>query len=227
LPEDADPVYVDEEHCSVSRYNEYFGEGNNENYMTSTAIKAVYAGLLRNARTVTYKLYDEATGEVILSDVIYRVGKAYAGGGSGVPANVELEISPEEYGLLANGKYRMEFEFFKNTPAEGEKAKEEDTYSFSFTVDYEAPVLEDARVRFYNYKDGNKEKQRIYLDLDVYDNHYAQALMVCYRKKDANGDDFLQLATEYPTPVRKGNRNGTTTVSVEVTDIYERYGNQL
>ena len=227
LPDDADPVYVDEEHCSVSRYNEYYGEGNTENYMTSTAIKAVYAGLLRNARAVTYKLYDEATGEVILSDVIYRVGKAYSGGGSGTPANVELEISPEEVGLLANGKYRMEFDFFKDTPEEGEKAREEDTFSFSFTVDYEAPVLEDARVRFYNYKDGNKEKQRIYLDMDVYDNHYAQALMVCYPMTNAEGEVVLQLATEYPTPIRKGVKNGTTTVSVEITDIYEQYGDQL
>jgi len=37
----------------------------------------------------------------------------------------------------------------------------------------------------------------------------------------------LQLATEYPTPIRKGNKNGTTTVSVEITDIYEKYGSQL
>ncbi len=227
LPDDADPVYVDEEHCSVSRYNEYYGEGNTENYLTSTAIKAVYAGLLRNARAVTYKLYDEATGEVVLSDTVNRVGKAYAGGGSGVPANVELEISPEAEGLVANGKYRMELEFFKDTPKEGERADEDDTFTFSFTVDYEAPVLEDARVRFYNYKENNKDKQRIYLDLDVYDNHYAQALMVCYPTTDAEGEVVLQLATEYPTPIRNGNKNGTTTVSVEITDIYEQYGDQL
>ena len=227
LPDDADPVYVDEEHCSVSRYNEYYGEGNTQNYLTSTAIKAVYAGLLRNARVVTYKLYDEATGEVVLSDTVNRVGKAYAGGGSGTPANVELEISPEAEGLVANGKYRMELEFFKDTPQEGERADEEDTFTFSFTVDYEAPVLENARVRFYNYKENNKDKQRIYLDLDVYDNHYAQALMVCYPTTNAEGEVVLQLATEYPTPIRNGNKNGTTTVSVEITDIYEQYGDQL
>ena len=227
LPEDADPVYVDEEHCSVSRYNEYYGEGNTENYLTSTAIKAVYAGLLRNARAVTYKLYDEATGEVILSDTVNRVGKAYSGGGSGVPANVELEISPEAEGLVANGRYRMELEFFKDTPAEGERADEDDTFTFTFTVDYEAPVLENARVRFYNYKENNKDKQRIYLDLDVFDNHYAQALMVCYPTTTAEGEVVLQLATEYPTPIRNGNKNGRTTVSVEITDIYEQYGDQL
>ncbi len=227
LPDDADPVYVDEDKASVSRYNIYYGEGAAENYMTSTAIKAVYAGLLRNARLVKYKMYNELTGEVILEDVCYRVGKAYAGGGQPTPANVELEISPEAYDLAANGKYRMAFEFFMNTPEEGETAAEENTYEFSFTVDYEAPILEEARIRYYNYKDGNKEKQRIYLDVDVYDNHYAQALMVCYPKTDANGEVSLMLATDYPTPIRDANPNGTTTVSIEITDIYEKYGNQL
>jgi hypothetical protein len=200
LPDNEEPMYVDEEHCSVSRYND-----NNDwtteldDYMTSTAIKAVYAGLLKNARLVRYSLYNVETGEVIIADrEIYRVGKAYSGGGQATPANVELEISPEEYGLVGNGKYKMEFEFFQNTPAEGEKAKEDDRYEFTFTVDYEAPILEDARIRYYNYKEGTKEKQRIYLDLDVYDNHYPQAVMLCYPKSETvNGvqNILLQLAT--------------------------------
>ncbi len=224
LPEDAEPMYVDEDHNAVSRYNEYYGEGVVENYMTSTGIKAVYAGLLRNARVVKYRLIDEATGEVLYNKEIPRVAKAYAGGGSAVPANVKLEIYPEEEGFIANGRYRMEFEFYKD---EGQELKEENTFAFSFTVDYEAPVMQDARVRYYNYKDGNKEKQRIYLDVDVYDNHYAQTLMICYPKTADDGSVSLQLATEYPTPIRNATKNGITTVSVEITDIYEKYGDQL
>ncbi len=227
LPEDAEPMYVTEEHNAVSRYNEYYGEGVVENYMTTTGIKAVYAGLLRNARVVKYKLIDEATGEIIYTKEIPRVSKAYSGGGSAVPANVKLEIYPEEEGFIANGRYRLEFEFYKDEPTAGQTVREEDTFGFSFTVDYEAPVMQDARVRYYNYKDGNKEKQRIYLDVDVYDNHYAQTLMVCYPKTAENGDVSLQLATEYPTPIRNANKNGVTTVSVEITDIYEKYGDQL
>ncbi|MBQ8229679.1 MAG: leucine-rich repeat protein [Clostridia bacterium] len=227
LPDDADPVYVNEDYCAISRYNEYYGEGVAENYLTSTGIKAVYAGLLRNARIVKYRMYNEETGELILEDEINRVGKAYAGGGSATPANVELEIRPEETGLVGNGKYRMEFEFYKDKPEDGEVAPEENTYEFTFTVDYEAPILEDARVRYYNYEENNKAKQRIYLDLDVYDNHYAQALMLCYPKLDSEGDVTLQIATEYPTPIRNANKNGKTTVSIEITDIYEKYGNQL
>ncbi len=228
LPDDADPMYVDEEHNAVSRYNEYYGEGNVENYMTTTGLKAVYAGLLRNARVVKYKLYDESTGEVILESEINRVSKAYSGGGSAVPANVKLELYPEEEGWIANGRYRMEFEFFKDDPEAGEVAREEDTFAFSFTVDYEAPIMEDARVRFYNYTDeSNKEKQRVYLDVDVYDNHYAQTLMLCYPKTASNGDVSLQLLTDYPTPIRNAVKNGITTVTIEITDIYEEYGDQL
>ena len=232
LDENDEKMYTKEEYCAVSRYNEYYPDDETSNYMTSTGIKAVYAGLLRNARVVKYKMYDAQTGELILDDYINRVGKAYSGGGSPTPANVELELFPEEYNLAANGQYRMEFEFFTDTPAEGERAPEENTYSFSFTVDYEAPVLENVRVRYYDYKDGTKEKQKIYLDVDVYDNHYAQAIMLCYPKKITNSETgeeetVLQLATEYPTPVRNAVKNGTTTVSIEITDIYEEYGKQL
>ena len=227
LPDGADPVYVDEAHCSVSRYNDYYGEGNAENYMSSTSIKAVYAGLLRNARLVKYKMLNVETGELLLEDEIHRVSKAYAGGGAAVPANVELELIPEQLGLVANGKYQMFFEFFQNEPEAGAVAREEDTFTFSFTVDYDAPVLEDARVRYYNYKVDGEEKQRIYLDVDVYDNHYAMSVLLCYPVIEKDGEMNLRLVTDYPTPVRNGNENGTTTVSIEITDIYEKYGNQL
>ena len=147
-------------------------------------------------------MYNVETGEMIITDgEINRVGKAYSGGGQAVPANVELEFSPEDYDLVANGMYRMEFEFYMDAEDVNEPCPEENTFAFSFTVDYDAPVLENARVRYYNYKEGNKEEQRIYLDVDIYDNHYAQALMVCYPTKNAQGTTVLQLATEYPTSI--------------------------
>ncbi len=242
VDENDDPVYTDEKYNSISRYNNYYGEDNTENYLTTTGIKAVYAGLLRNARLVTYSLINEETGEaVFVNKEINRVGKAYAGGGQAVPGNVELELYPEEYGLLANGVYRMDFTFYMNDPDEytifaddpnlPEGANPNNMrgeYSFTFTVDYDAPVLQDARVRYKTIKDSSgKEKQSIYLDLDVYDNHYAQAIMLCYPKTNSQGELVLQLATDYATPVRSQTKNGTTTVSIDITDIYEQYGNQL
>lgn len=223
LPDDADKMYTNVDYCAVSRYNEYVSEDGFGNYMTSTAIKAVYAGLLRNARLVTYTLTNAETGELLKQDVINRVGKAYASGGSARPAYMELDIDPELYGLTANGKYTMDFQFFFN---EDSAASEENTFSFTFYVDYDAPVLQDARIRYYDYKDGNKDKQRIYLDLDIYDNHYAQSVMLCYLDKEGD-QNVIKMATEYVTPVRNAVKNGVTTVSIEITDIYDEYKDKL
>ncbi len=229
VADDDDPVYAKEEYAAVSRYNVYNGDDATDNYLTSTQIKAVYAGLLRNARVVKYKMYDVNTGEVIISDgEIKRVSKAYSGGGQARPANVELELSPEEKGLMSGGQYRMEFEFFMDKPANGETAPKANTYAFTFTVDYEAPVLQDVRIEYTDQEDENgKKTQKIELVADVFDNHYAQAVMLCYPTLNSEGETVLQLATDYPTPVRNPNRNGTTSVRIDITDIYEEYGDQL
>ncbi len=246
LDENDEKMYTNEAYNAISMYNEEDLEDESNNYMTSTGIKALYAGLLRNARVVKYTLTNAVTGEILKESQVDRVGKAYAGGGSAVPANVELELDPIEEGLLSNGVYRLDFEFFMNKPTydadgnlldviEDDPSTEEiedvtnsvDNFSFTFTVDYEAPLLEGARVRFYDYKDGSKQKQKIYLDVDVYDNHYAQALMLCYPKTNEEGETVLQLATDYPTPVRNPNKNATTTVSIEITDIYDEWKDLL
>lgn len=219
LPDDADPVYTSEDHNALSCFNQFFGEDNVENYMTSYKMKGLYAGLLRNARSVDYQLINADTGEVLESDTVYRISKAYSGGGSGRPALVDLDLDPLTYGLVSNGHYTMTFEFFLDYE-DGSCTK--NTYSFDFTIDYEAPLLQDIRVRYYDYKDGNKTKQRIYLDLDVYDNHYTQSVMLCYLE----GEELI-LATDYVTPVYNSNKNGTTTVSIEITDLYEKYKDSL
>ena len=235
LPDGAEEMYADVDKCSVSRYNEYYGEAGSDasenNYLTSTRIQAVYAGLLRNAKYVNYQLVDEYTGEIIHTDVINRVGKAYnSGRASGVPGNVKLELYPEDYNLAANGKYRMDFEFFLDY---GDGSANANKFSFTFYVDYEAPQLEQVRIRYQNYKQNNVEKQKIYLDMDVYDNHYPQSIMLCYRTTDGVMEDgvtprtVLNLATEYITPVRDAVRAGKTTVSMDITDIYEKYGDKL
>ncbi len=228
--EDNNPMYANEDYCAVSRYNDYFGEGATDNYMTTTRIQAVYAGLLRNARKVNYRLYNAETGELIYSDSINRVSKAYtSGGASSIPGNVKLEMYPDELGLLENGKYKMEFDFYGDYEEvdETKPVPEENTFKFSFYVDYQPPVLEDANIRYYNYKEGNKTKQRIYLDIEAFDNHYAQSVMLCYTTTNDDGELVLQLATEYITPVRDAVKNGTSKVSIDITDLYEKYKDGL
>ena len=227
LDESADKIYTNEDYAAVSCYNEYIDAESAANYLSTTSVKALYAGLLRNAEVVQYTLSDAVSGEIIKKDYNYRVNKAYANGGSPVPANVELELSPAELGLVNNGKYKLEFAFYFRADDVGKPVDEDDTFSMVFYVDYEAPVLEDARIRYYDYKDGNKDKQRIYLDLDIYDNHYAQSVILCYADASDPENTRLLLATEYITPVYNAVKNGTTTVSIEITDIYEKYKRSL
>lgn len=231
--ENADQIYTEREHASISCYNLYNGEGELSNYMTTTEIRGLYTGLLRNCEIVTYDMYDDETGELISADnCVYTIEKAYASAGSARPANVEMKLNPYDMGLKANGKYRLDYKFFFEYE-DYEKYKDgtfaidpENTVSMSFYVDYEAPVLQQSRIRYFDYKDGNKDKQRIYLDLDIFDNHYPQAVVLCYAKQE-NDMTSLDMATRYATPVYNAVKNGTTTVSIEITDIYEQYGNRL
>lgn len=217
------PMYANMEYCSVSRFNEIISEDGIGNYATAYNIRCLYAGLLRNAQRVNYKMTDAYTGEVITTGVKNRISKAYASGGSARPAYVELKLSPEELGLVSNGKYTFEFEFlFHKDDVLTEEQRENSVFSFDFYVDYEAPVLQDARVRYYNYTENNTDKQRIYLDLDVFDNHYAQSVMLLYVDSDGEKQE-LKLATDYITPIRNANKNGVTTVSLDVTDIWDDY----
>ncbi len=232
-------VYTSEEHTAISAYNEYEGETSTNNYMTLTGIKALYAGLLRNAEIVTYTLKNVNTGEIIPDDEgnyvreAYRIGKAAAGGGAASPSLIELGLKTTELGLEANGKYELSFSFYFDYDdyAAGKEAGEDNTFTMSFYIDYEAPVLVDSRVRFRDYKDSaNNVKQQVYLDLDVYDNHYPQAIMLCYAEDENSSDSeavSIQLATEYVTPILNAERNSVTTVSIDITDIYEEYGDRL
>ena len=226
--EKAEQIYATEEYCAISRFNIYNGPSDTRNYMTSTGIRALYAGLLRNAELITYDIYNVDTGELIYQGRDYSVGKAYANGGSARPALVDMKLDTETLGLINNGKYEIEFNFYMKT--EDEKTmKGKNTFSSNFYVDYDAPILEASRIRYYNYQDGNKAKQRVYLDLDIFDNHYPQAVLLCYSEREYSADEpaKINLATDYVTPIYNPVRNATNTVSIDITNIYEKYKDRL
>ncbi len=255
----ADYVYVDEEHIAVSRdFGEFYGDNNASNYLTTAGIKTLYAGLLRGAEVVTYTLTNVDTGEIIADEfgnetrVVYRANKSYAGGGSSHPSQVLLELKPDEIGLAANGKYRLDFSFYfdyddykayidgdadaftyidENGNKQTHGVYKDNVFSMNFYVDYEAPVLVDSRIRFQNLKDeSNKDYQRVYLDLDIFDNHYPQAVILCYADtENASSVELteIKLATEYVIPILNPRKNTINTVSVEITEFYEDYRGKL
>ncbi len=184
----------------------------------------IYAGLLRGAKTMTVVITDDTTGEVVYREEKCNVRKSYAGGGTNVGSTVRIGINPADWGLSNNTTYSVSLQGTLDYDYDRETTVlNRDTFSFSFTVDTEAPVISDYRIRYEPYTENKETKYRIYIDADVYDNQYAMTLLPCYLK-DKVGEDGQELAllVDYPIPIYS-QKGSTTTVSFEVTDMYDEY----
>lgn len=206
-------IYASEDKVAISMYDSV-------NHHTAYQLYSVYTGLLRGAKYMDIKITDTVTGEVIYSERQTNIRKAFSGGSSTASAaNVLLELSPLKLGLANNRKYQFEMSGTMDRVTGEEEYPEkraEDSFSFTFYVDNEAPELVDYRVRFDPYKEGKETKYKVYLDMDVYDNQYAQSLALCYLNTDKLE---LSLLTGDMIPI-EGSRGSTTTVSVDVTEYY-------
>ena len=207
-------MYASEDKVSVSMYD-------TTNHRTAYQLYSIYTGLLRGAKFMDIKITDTVTGEVVYEERQTNIRKAYSGGSTTASAsNVLLELSPKELGLANNRKYLFEMNGTMdrvleqgNFPA----SRPDDYFSFTFYVDNEAPELVDYRVRFDPYKDVKETKYKVYLDMDIYDNHYAQSVALCY----LNNDELeLELLTGDWIPI-ESTRGGVTTVSMDITDYYD------
>lgn len=184
----------------------------------------IYAGLLRGAKTMTVVITDDTTGEVVYREEKSNVRKSYAGGGSNAGSPVRIGINPADWGMSNNSTYSVSLQGTLDYDYDRETTVlSRDTFSFSFTVDTEAPIIKDYRIRYEPYTENKETKYRIYIDADVYDNQYAMTLLPCYLK-DKVGEDGQELALLVKNPIPIYSQKGsTTTVSFEVTDMYDEY----
>ena len=98
-----------------------------------------------------------------------------------------------------------------------------DTYNFSFYIDYEAPTVTDASFRTkYN---NTTKKNEYYVDVTVYDNHYAMSLrpIILYRQTKDDGTTSLTYSPlkENAIPVYQEERGKASVVTVEITDFFD------
>lgn len=219
--EDTDvAINTSDERAAVSMFNEDYGpiKAINEFY-------GVYAGLLRGAKEMDISIVELSTGETVFSNTVYNQRKSYAGGGSNYGSPVMLEVCPYDWNWNNNSQYQMTLTGRLDWQREGSDklvSPDNNTFSFKFTVDYEAPTITDYRVRFEPYTENRETKYRIYMDVDVFDNQYAMALMPSFIEKKADGTNEIKSLTRYPLPVYS-QKNSVTTVSFEITDYYEDY----
>ena len=190
-----------------------------------SGIYGVFCGLLRGAKEMTISIVDTSTGEVVWEKIEYNCYKShYSGAPRPYAANFNLPMADFKTGEIFGGnnsKYEVTMEAKLDWDG-GDN--DSDTFSFSFYIDYQAPTVVDATYR--TEYDKGREENRYYLDLIVYDNHYAMSCrpVVVYEVyddfKERNVRTYSMLC-ENPIPIYQEERGSTSKVTIEITDYID------
>lgn len=198
---DNDPIPATEEHAAMGYSVD-----------TINGITCVYAGLLRNAKKMTTTITNTLTGEVVYEHINYNQFKAHYSGGQ-IPSYDLIELSIEELGLANNTNYTFTMVGELAYGDGGMDTNLNNSFSFTFYVDFEAPFITD--VQFRTEYDKTLEKDKYYADVYVYDNHYTMSV----RPFTLVDGSLVSLCTN-PTPVY-GERGTINKVTLEITDYMD------
>ena len=189
-----------------------------------SGIYGVYTGLLRGAKEMTITMVDTTTGKVIWEAIDYNCPKAHYSGAP-IPYASRMLVSTydkEAMTLLGNNNAKIEVTMSAKLDWNGGE-NVSDTYSFSFYLDYEAPRVTEAN--YYKEYDKTEKEYRYYLEVMVYDNHYAMSCrpIIIYDMDNNEYDNKKTYAslTEYPIPIYQENRGEATKVKIELTDYID------
>ena len=186
---------------------------------TIHALRYVWAGMLRAAKTIDISITNDTTGELVFETEDVDIRKSYGDGGSIYPANIEIEFDTVDRNLPNNSKYTVRLVGTMDYGDGGLETNLNNVFEFPLTVDFEAPTISDVEFRF-EY-DKNMDKNRLYADVSIYDNHYTMASQLGYvtMSTDENGNEIPELMAfeQYMTPVYS-KEDSTTKVTFELTD---------
>ncbi len=194
------------------------------------SLRFVWAGMLRNAAKIDITITNATTGEIVFERTENNVRKSYSDGGASIyPANVKIEFDNSEYNLPNNSEYIVKLVGYLDYGDGGISKNEKNTYEFPFTVDFQAPTV--TGVEYYYKYDKTLEKNRLYADVMIYDNHYTMSSQIGYVTSEADETGALvptmKTFEQFMTPVYS-ERNSTTRVTYELTDyLYDIKNNSL
>ena len=197
-----DAIPATEEHIAMS-----------DSLGTIDGLSAVYAGLLRNAKTMTYTIVDKITGEEVYRKEVINANKAYFANAP-IPNYEFLNIKSYALGLVNNREYTFLMEGTLDYGDGGVSSNIRNHFTFDFYLDNEAPVLKN--VEYEKEYDKTLKKDRYYLTMTIYDNHYVQSITPI----TFTSSQTYAFLTENPIPVysQKGQDN---VVRIEITDFLE------
>lgn len=215
---DYDPIPATAEHAALSYYPD-----------TINGIYSVYTGLLRGAKELKIEIVDTASGKVVWSKTEYNAYKAHYGGAQ-YPyiCAMELDMANYETGeVFGDNNTNYKVTMSAKLDWDGDTRNVNDTYSFSFYIDYEAPTVTDAK--FYSKYNNTLKRTEFFADITVSDNHYAMSLrpIVLYTQNNEDGTTSRTYATlqENAIPVYQERRASTSVVTIELTDFLDNIKN--
>ena len=208
------PIPATREHAAISYYEE-----------SLSGIYGTFAGLLRNAKELRVTMVNTTTGEVIYDETEYNCYKAHY---NGAPMAYSSRINKKTADFDNNeflGWNNHKFEVTLTATLDWDGGKNvSDTYSYSFYIDYEAPTV--TSYEFITEYDKSREENRYYLEMMVYDNHYAMACQpvtvyeLFYDEYQETRRTLSSLSGN-PIPIYQENIGEETKVRIEVTDYLD------
>ncbi len=206
-----DPIPATEDRIAIS-----------DSLGTVDGISAVYAGLLRGCKLLTYTITDKMTGEVVYTHEVTNARKAFSQGGSPIPNYEFLRINSASLGLINNRQYEFKMVGQLDYGDGGAAANARNSFSFDFTLDNEAPIIRAAT--YEKVYDRTQRKDRYYINLTVYDNCYAmsvspQLFTLNPNYGNGSGEAMYQIVPLSSNPIPLYGEKGTdNTVRIEITD---------
>ena len=183
------------------------------------AINSVQLGLLRGAKRMVATITDSTTGEVIFEKEQLNISKSYNYGGAIYGSSFDVDFSVADYDLKNNTEYVFKLTGYIDYE-DGTVAN--NTFEFPFYTDFTAPIVTGVE---YTYEyDRDTDKNRLFANISVYDNHYVRGIVPGYIGYSASGASSrytLYGFDRYIVPV-SGERNATSVVQIELTDQLQR-----
>lgn len=214
MDSDYDPIPATAEHAALSYYPD-----------TINGIYSVYTGLLRGAKELKIEIVDTASGKTVWTKTEYNCYKAHYGGAQ-YPYICAMELDMANYDtgeVFGDNNAHYKVTMSAKLDWDGER-NVNDTYSFSFYIDYEAPIITDSK--FYSKYNTSKKRTEYFVDLTVYDNHYAMALrpIELYIQQNDDGTTSRRYASllDNAIPVYQEQRGSTSVVTMEITDFLDK-----
>lgn len=183
---------------------------------TINSIRYIYAGLLRNAKSVNITIVEDSTGKEVFNKTVYNQRKSYSSGSTIYGSSIDVDFSAIENDLKNNTRYTVTATAYIDYP--GEQNNVRNTFEFPLYIDFEAPIITD--VTYRTEYDKTTKQTKLYADLSIYDNHYAMGVQFGQIVESEPGSEYLFTMNsfgKYVTPVYSS-FNSTSTVTIELTD---------